>query len=210
MHLFEAMLALYDATGDAEALAGAQSIGDFVLYKLLRGRPDGTAYIPEWYNEKWEPLPQEDIDLGHQFEWAFLLDAAGARGLAGVYPQVAERVLGYAIKIGYDEIDGGAFTRLYPDGTVVRQKGFWQQAECLRTLMHYAALYGKPDMKRRYEQTLTLVKDEFIDAKNGGWYPMTKSACLHQSCADEQPEPYHMTAMHREALELAARAKAQH
>jgi hypothetical protein len=74
--------------------------------------------------------------------------------------------------------------------------------------MHFAALYGKLDMKRRYEQTLAFVQDEFIDAKNGGWYPQPRSVCARQSCADEQLEPYHMTGMHREALELAARAKA--
>jgi len=212
MHMFEAMLALHDATGDPEALAGAQGIGKFVLHKLLQGRPDGTAFIAEWYSEKWEPLPRDKggyIDLGHQFEWAFLLSTAGARGLTGVYPEVAQRVLDYAIKVGYDEIDGGVFNRVYPDGALVREKGSWQQSECLRTLMHYAALYGKPDMKRRYDQTLALVQDEFIDAKNGGWFAMAKSACAHQTCADEQFEPYHMTGMHREALDLAARAKTE-
>jgi mannobiose 2-epimerase len=211
MHLFEAMLALHEATGDAESLAGARGIGDFVLHKLLQGKPDGSAYIAEWYNDKWEPLPRESggyIDVGHQFEWAFLLDIAGARGLSGVYPGAAQRVLDYAIKVGYDETDGGAFNRAFPDGAVAREKGWWQQSECLRTLMHYAALYGKPDMKRRYEQTLTLVQNEFIDTRNGGWSPMAKSACARQSCADEQPDAYHMTSMHREALELAARAKA--
>jgi mannose/cellobiose epimerase-like protein (N-acyl-D-glucosamine 2-epimerase family) len=211
MHLFEAMLALFDATGDAEALAGARSIGDFVLYKLLQGRPDGSAYVAEWYSDKWQPLTRDGggyIDLGHQFEWAFLLSAAGARGLGGIYPEVAQRVLEYAIKVGYDETDGGAFNRSFSDGSVSREKGWWQQSECLRTLMHFAALYGKLDMKRRYEQTLAFVQDEFIDAKNGGWYPQARSVCARQSCADEQLEPYHMTGMHREALELAARAKA--
>ena len=44
--------------------------------------------------------------------------------------------------------------------------------------------------------------------QNGGWFITTKSACARQSCPDEQPDAYHMTAMHREALDLAARAKA--
>jgi len=211
MHLFEALLALYDATGSPEALAGARSVGDFVVYRLLKGLPDGTAYVPEWYDAKWEPLPKEGggyIDLGHQFEWAYLLNAAVERGLPSLYAQVAQRVLDYAIKIGYDDQAGGTFNIAYPDGTLFRGKGYWQQSECLRTVMRYAALYGKPDMKRRYEQTLALVKDELIDAKNGGWFVMTKSACARQSCPDEQPDAYHMTTMHREALDLAARAKA--
>jgi len=211
MHLFEALLALHGATGDPEALAGARSIGDFVVYRLLHGLPDGGAYIAEWYDAKWEPLPEDrggNIDLGHQFEWAFLLNPSEKRGLPALYTAVAQRLLDYAIKTGYDEQKGGCFNAAYTDGRVVREKGYWQQSECLRTVMHYAALYGKSDMKRRYEQTLTLIRDEFIDAKNGGWFVMTKSACARQSCPDEQPDAYHMTTMHREALALAARAKA--
>jgi len=211
MHLFEALLALHGATGDPEALAGARSIGDFVVYRLLHGLPDGGAYIAEWYDAKWEPLPEDrggNIDLGHQFEWAFLLNSSEERGLPALYTAVAQRLLDYAIKTGYDEQKGGCFNAAYTDGRVVREKGYWQQSECLRTVMHYAALYGKSDMKRRYEQTLTLIRDEFIDAKNGGWFVMTKSACARQSCPDEQPDAYHMTTMHREALALAARAKA--
>jgi len=208
MHLFEALLALYDATGSAEALAGARVVGDFVAYRLLEGLPDGGAYVPEWYDATWQPLPREGggyIDLGHQFEWAYLLNSAEERGLPSLYTAVAQRILDYAIKTGYDDQAGGTFNVAHVDGTVVREKGYWQQSECLRTVMRYAALYGKADMKRRYEQTLALVRDELIDTENGGWFLMTKSACARQSCPDEQPDAYHMTTMHREALALAAR-----
>ena len=211
MHLFEALLALYDATGDPEALAGARGIGDFVVYRLLHGLPDGGAYIAERYDAKWEPLPESgsgNIDLGHQFEWVYLLNSSEERGLPTVYTAVAQRLLDYAIRVGYDEQAGGCFNVAYTDGKVVREKGYWQQSECLRTLMRYAALYGKPDMTRRYEQTLALVQDELIDPVNGGWFIMTKRSCVHLTCPDEQPDAYHMTAMHREALALAARAKA--
>ena len=213
MHLYEALLALYDATGDSEALSGAHGIGDFVVYRLLHGLPSGGAYIAELYDAKWEPLPEDgsgNIDLGHQFEWAYLLNSSEERGLPALYTAVAQRLLDYAIKTGYDEQNGGCFNVAYTDGKVHREKGYWQQSECLRTIMRYAALYGKPEMKRRYEQTLALVQDEFIDAKNGGWFVMSPNACAHQTCPDEQPDAYHMTAMHREALALAARAKVDH
>ena len=73
--------------------------------------------------------------------------------------------------------------------------------------MRFAVLYGKKDMWRRYEQTLELVKDEFIDTANGGWRPLAKSACERSACADEQPDAYHMTAMHREALALSKQSR---
>jgi cellobiose epimerase len=208
MHLFEALLALYDATGDLEALAGARGVGDFVVGRLLRTSPEGGAYIAEWYNARWEPLPGDGggyIDLGHQFEWAHLLSSAGERGLPATYAQAGQQVLDYAIRTGYDEHDGGCFARAGSDGRVVREKGYWQQSECLRALMRYAALYGKPEMTRRYEQTLAFIQDQLIDTANGGWLPMSRKDCEHRTCSDEQPDAYHMTAMHREALELAAR-----
>lgn len=212
MHLFEALLALHDATGDPEVLSDARAVGDFVVYRLLRGLSDGGAYIAEWYDAKWEPLPEDgggNIDLGHQYEWAYLLSAAEERGLPALYTGVAQRLLDYAIKTGYDEQNGGCFNVAYTSGKVIRDKGYWQQSECLRTVMRFAALYGQPEMKRRYEQTLALVQDEFTDTENGGWFVMAKRACVHRTCPDEQPDAYHMTAMHREALALAARARAQ-
>ena len=144
------------------------------------------------------------IDLGHQVEIAYLLDVAGARGLSGVYPAAAQRVLDYVLKVAYDEDAGGCYGRALTDGTITRDKGWWQQSGCLRALMHFAALYGKPDMKRRYEQTLAFVQSAFVDTANGGWYPRMKSQYARSPCPDEQPDAYHTTAMHREAMDLAA------
>ncbi len=213
MHMFEALLALHEATGDAEALAGARGIAKFVLDKLLRNGPDGTSYVPEWYTEKWELVEGDtsaNIDLGHQYTWAFLLSSAAAQGLVGVYSEVGQHILDYALKAGYDEVNGGTYNAAHFDGRFVHEKGFWQESECLRTLMRYASLYGKPDIARRYEQTLALVRTQFIDADNGGWYPLAKSECARRACPDEQPDAYHMTGMHREALKLAEQAKATH
>ena len=210
-HLLEATLALHDATGSPEALAAVREICDFLLYKMLQGRPDGSAYFPESYNGTWEPLPQGSggyIDLGHQLEIAYLLDVAGARGLSPVYPAAAQRVVEFVLKVGYDEDSGGCYSRAEMDGTITRDKGWWQQSGCLRTVMHFAAVYRKPDMQRRYEQTLAFLRNEFIDTENGGWYLRMKSQCARSPCPDEHPDAYHMTAMHREALDLAARHKA--
>ena len=210
-HLLEAMLALHEATGSPEALEAVRELGDFVLYRMLQGRPDGSAYVPEWYGAAWEPLPQGGggyIDLGHQVEIAYLLDVAGSRGLSPVYPAAALRVVDYVVKVAYDESSGGCYSRAEMDGSVTRDKGWWQQSGCLRMLMHFAAMYGKPDVRRRYEQTLAFVRDEFIDSENGGWYPRMKSQCARSPCADEQPDAYHMAMLHREALDLDAKASA--
>ena len=211
MHMFEALLALHDATHDPVALKGAKSLGDFVVYRLMRGTNDNGAYIPEWYDHEWSPLATKEkggyTDLGHQFEWCHLLLEAESRGLSGVYAQSAERLLNFAVKMGYDEIDGGAYARLYPDGSIDKDKTWWQQTEAMRAFLMSATANGKSDTWRRYEQTLVFVQEQFIDKEYGGWYLKPKRVCARGACTAEQIEPYHMTALHLAAMELAEKRK---
>lgn len=203
MHLFEALLALIDATGDASALQDAREVGDFVLYKLMVGLPSGSAYIPEWYDEHWKPLQSRDkggfIDIGHQFEWIHLLRTAEQRGLPPLYADVSERLLKYAVASGYDESNGGIYSRIYPDGEVDRNKYWWPQAEAMRAFL---AVGERPDMARRYRQTLDLVDSEILDRANGGWFTGAKRTCADGHCGNVQPEPYHLVGMDLAALKV--------
>lgn len=205
MHMYEALLALIDATGDPRALAGAESVGNFVLYKLLEGQADGGACIPEWYDEHWKPLPTKEkggyIDVGHQFEWSHLLATSERRGLPPLFEAAAERLLKYGLKVGYDDVEGGV-NQVYPDGTVDRDKYWWQQAEGIRALVVFASMSNRRDLWRRYEQTIDLVKEQFTDEVNGGWKFAAKRTCESGRCGSGQPEPYHMVGMHTTALRL--------
>ena len=209
MHLFEALLVLIDATGDPEALAGAQNVGHFVLYRLLKGEADGGAYITEWYDQHWQPLPSREkgayTEIGHQFEWVHLMADAERRGLPSIYGMAGERVLKFALKAGYDEDNGGVFSRVYPDEKGDRDKYYWQQAEALRALMVVAANGKRPDLWRRYQQTLDLVKTQFVDGENGGWWTAIQPSCKSGHCDEGQPEPYHMIGLHMAALDLSRR-----
>ena len=211
MHMFEALLALIDATRDAGVIADARSVGDFVLYKLLEGQSDGGAFIPEKYDEHWKPLASREkggyIDIGHQFEWSHLLAGAESRGLPALYALVGERLLKYALKNGYDEIDGGVFNLVYPDGSIDREKYWWQQAEGLRALMVAAASTDRGELKRRYQQTLDLVRNQLVDTVHGGWKSGVDKGCTSSRCTAEQPDPYHMVGMHVTALRLAENAR---
>jgi len=209
MHMFEALLSLHDATGDKVVQAGARRLGDFAAYKLLQGQPEsegGGARIPEWYDESWKPLRTRTeggyVDLGHQFEWSHLLVEGAA--VSPVYAQLAERVLAYALKAGYDEIDGGCSQRFYPDiNKTDTRKGWWRQAECLHAMLVAAQATGRNDLWRRYEQTLSFVRDQLVDTGQGGWQAATALPCKSGGCPDEQPDPYHMVRLHMAALSLA-------
>lgn len=204
MHLFEAQLALLDATGDAAVRQAARRLGDFVINRLMQGRPDGSAYIPEWYDAQWQALPTKQAggytDIGHQFEWSHLLLRSTALDVAPLHAAVGDRLLQFALQEGYDEIDGGAINQVYPDAPPWKHKGWWQQAECTRALIAAASASGRNELWRRYEQTLALVQNELIDKENGGWRP---GLCRRSGCDNVQPEPYHMLGMHMEALRAA-------
>jgi len=207
MHMFEALLALRAASGDQQAEAGVRRLGDFVTNQLLQGQPDGGAWIPEWFDENWKPLPTKEaggyIDLGHQFEWTHLLTTGAV--VSPIYAQVAERLLAYALAAGYDDIDGGCGLKAFPDGAKTdARKGWWQQAECLHALVVVAQASGRNDLWRRYEQTQALIKSQLVDAEHGGWRMADALPCKSGGCRDEQPDPYHMVRLHQAALKTAS------
>lgn len=73
MHLFEALMALYDATGDDDALdrAGAMKhLFDDVFFD------PGTGVLREFFDETWgraEPSVADIAEPGHLAEWVWLL-----------------------------------------------------------------------------------------------------------------------------------------
>lgn len=79
MHLFEAILALYDATGDAKWLARAAEI--FGLFQAhFFDAEKGVLF--EFFGEDWTRLPDtkgETVEPGHMMEWVWLLDWYGQR-----------------------------------------------------------------------------------------------------------------------------------
>src|SRR3546814_14300515 len=75
MHLLEAFLALYEASGEAHWLARAQSIHDLFRRHFLQ-----QGQLVEFFDADWREVPQDGRDgarrlrePGHFFEWAWLL-----------------------------------------------------------------------------------------------------------------------------------------
>ncbi len=73
MHMFEAFLSLYEATGQAKFLARAGEI-----YGLFTARffNHDAKILPEYFDAKWSPLQGEKgkiFEPGHHFEWAWLM-----------------------------------------------------------------------------------------------------------------------------------------
>lgn len=214
MHSFEALLAAGTVGGAPQMLHEARDVGNFVFDTLLR--PDDRR-LPEYYDAQWQELPQAaddsggELDIGHAFEWAYLCSYAEELGLPVRFRNRANSFLLYGMALGFDWQHGGIYSPAAPNGEILsREKGWWEQCEAIRALVHFYLRRGRNDLNGPLQKTQEFVKASFIDREYGGWYPRLK--------ADRSPAAwekgnvwkvdYHVVAMCMEAIRLTKQAAA--
>lgn len=87
MHMFEALLALHEATGDTKHLNRATQIA-----RLFETKFFDTAHgaLPEYFDDQWRP-ESDIVEPGHHFEWSWLLHRWASFG-GGDLSAIAERL----------------------------------------------------------------------------------------------------------------------
>lgn len=169
MHTFEALLTLAPLDDSGVARRDALAIWHFLHARLL-----GPGCLPEWYEADWTPTrdPQRAlVEIGHAFEWAFLLSEAQP-----LYPDddlltPGRQFLAFGMRHGYDAAAGGIYSHVGYDGTLrQRRKGWWEQCEALRAIARYAARHGGDELVDPLRQSLTFVRRHYVDDTYGGWY----------------------------------------
>ncbi|MBP8951390.1 MAG: AGE family epimerase/isomerase [Armatimonadetes bacterium] len=171
MHLFESHLALIEHHGpDPMVMASANRLADFV--HRIAGH-SALGILPEVYDDRWQPLPREKggrMDLGHAMEWAFLLSRGVELGLSAEWLPVASALLQRGLEVGQDPA-GGLHSNQAPEGDILPgRKGWWQQAEAIRTLVHFAQTHDRADLEPLVCLNLDFARRTFIDPEFGGWY----------------------------------------
>jgi mannose/cellobiose epimerase-like protein (N-acyl-D-glucosamine 2-epimerase family) len=211
MHLFEALLALACEAGCDEAASMARATAEWVVGRLVR-RADGA--LPELYTPEWTELSEAEggrLDVGHQFEWAYLLSRAVERGLwkapeAERMLATGERLLGVGMAAGYDEGGGGVWSPAAPDGRVMsRAKGWWEQCEAARAMHHYARLRGRSDLAEPFQRTMAFCRAHLVDPQHGGWYMRVEpdGSVRNRDKGNEWKLDYHVVGLCAEALEVS-------
>lgn len=206
MHLFEALLAAGDIAGLETMHQEAVTLADFILHRLVR--PEDRV-LPEVYDPDWQPLPasrEGRIDIGHAFEWAFLLSSAAERGLSPAYRTAAADFLDCGMRLGFDSDAGGIFSPAAPDGRLVnRRKGWWEQCETVRALLHFAVFHDREDLWAPLRQTLAFIQAEFLDPVHGGWYGSREPGMSPegQPKGNEVKLDYHVAGMCMEGIHIA-------
>jgi mannose-6-phosphate isomerase len=118
MHLFEALLALYEATGDAAYLGRAGEI--YGLFRACFFQP-ATGTIAEYFGPDWSPEDGANAmwEPGHHMEWAWLLTEY--QRLTGTDTgKIVDRLLDVAYTHGVTP-EGVIVDEVRGDGTVIKK-----------------------------------------------------------------------------------------
>jgi mannose/cellobiose epimerase-like protein (N-acyl-D-glucosamine 2-epimerase family) len=163
LHMFEALLGLYEATKSEEVWYEIDS--ELTAIDRLFDRDLG--YLPEGYDENWKPVGNPSGNPGHLFEWASLLSRAVELGADPKFIELGSRNLDLGLK-SYNDAVGG-LGGVNASGQPV-QMLWWPQCEVLKATATYAILHGRTDLWPYYEKTWNLIKKEYFDTQYGGWF----------------------------------------
>ena len=193
MHACEALLAAFEATGEARYLQRAAVLAESVTGRLAAAsqglvwehfKPDWT---PDWdYNrhDRSNIFRPWGFQTGHQTEWAKLLlvlDRLEGRGPGADTPRLARAraLFDAAMRHGWDAAHGGLVYGFAPAGCPaddpVQQvcdgdKYHWVQAESLAAAALLWRHSGDAAFLEAYQRLWAYVWAHFVDHRHGAWF----------------------------------------
>lgn len=185
MHMCEAMLAAYEASGQLRYLDRALTLAQNMTQRQA-AKSEGLVwehYDRDW-NIDWDYHRDDPKHLfrpwgfqpGHQTEWAkllLILDrhlSPSGEAPAWLLP-TARHLFDVAVARSWDSEHGGLFYGFAPDGAVCDDdKYFWVQAESLATAALLAARTGDDLYWQWYDKLWAYAWQHMVDHRYGAWY----------------------------------------
>ena len=179
MHLTEALMAAYEATGEDIYLDNAVRIADLIINKRAR---ETDFRVGEHFDEDWtllkdykgnEMFRPSGTTPGHWLEWARLILQLHAL-TDGAYDWMrpaAEALFAQSMTLGWDGEHGGFFYTLdWNDKPARAEKLWWPLAEGVGAatfLIHHSP----SDLhEQAYRMIWNTIAHHVLDRKNGGWH----------------------------------------
>lgn len=180
MHMCEAMLAAFEATGEQRYLERALLLARRMTVEQagLAGKLVWEHYDVNW-NVDWNYNRDNPKHLfrpwgfqpGHQTEWAKLLLILDSHAAEDWLVPTARHLFDTAVQRSWDETAGGLMYGFAPDGSVCDDdKYFWVQAESLAAAARLAQRTGQAEYWRWYERLWAYAWEHFVDHEHGAWY----------------------------------------
>lgn len=172
MHLFEALIFIYEATGDKKYLRFAGEIASLFLQRFYDSE---LGTLTEFFDDSWQVHAQtgKALEPGHHFEWAWLL----SRWLAinpekeefeNELAQAAHKLLSWATEHGVDSDRGGIYDAVEATGKIVKSsKRIWPVLEAVKALRSQAADNGFTGSSL-YDELGDLLFDRYL-ISGGTW-----------------------------------------
>ncbi len=165
MHLTEACLAAFEASGDQRFLDQARELVGLLKARLFDGATLGERFAPDW--RRLEGEAGRALDPGHHFEWAWIL--AQYRRLSGDdignYP---EALVAFGEKFGVDPRSHAVFDAVRDDGAVLQGASrAWTNTERIKGYLALYELTGR-DPRAEVAQSVNLLFDRYFAGSTPG------------------------------------------
>lgn len=202
MHLFEAMIAAFDATGDPAFQSRAADLYALFIANLYDSQ---RQVLGEYFEEDWSRIEPVSVEPGHQAEWVWLLK--GFERITGC-PTGRHRLQLLASALRYrDEVTGCLFDEGDADGNVQKfTRRLWPQAEIAKAHIAQAEA-GEPGAADEAVAAFDRLHQNYLrHPVLGGWYDQFD--CDNRSLVDFIPASsfYHVLC----AVAEAERVLGQH
>lgn len=203
MHMCEALLTAWHASGDIRFLDRAEQLANRFAIELAA---QSGGRIWEHYDANWNVDMAFNIDKpndrykpwgfqpGHQTEWAKLLLILNEDRPHEKWVFTAQSLYDQAIEMGWDKTYGGLVYGVAPNGDVcASEKYFWVQSESFATAWRLYRVTGDDKYRQDYNRIWTWSWAHMIDHRFGAWFRVRNR---DGSAADNKKSPLGKTDYH--------------
>ncbi|TNC49201.1 AGE family epimerase/isomerase [Rubellimicrobium rubrum] len=180
MHLTEALMAAFEATGETRWLTMAERIAGLIIDRHARAQGWRVA---EHFTDAWEVDRAYEGDPmfrpagttpGHALEWSRLLVQLWQLGgqKHDWLPEAARALFLRTVEIGWDPVEGGFYYTLdWDDRPAQSDRFWWPCAEGIGAAATLAAIDPDPRFELWYRRVWDFTARCLIDHEHGGWFP---------------------------------------
>lgn len=201
MHLTEALMAAFEATGDATYLQMAERIAELIINRHAQAEGWRVAehFHPDWTVDRdyaGDPMFRPaGTTPGHALEWSRLLAQLWALGghRHGWMIEAAQALFLHTTQIGWDSDRGGFYYTLdWSDAPDRRDRYWWPCAEGIAAAAVLRQSGGDARFESWYRRIWDFTALHLIDPANGGWFPELDDALRPVSRVfTGKPDLYH-------------------
>ena len=180
MHMCEALLEAWQATGDVKFLDRAEQLANRFAFDLAA---QSGGKIWEHYDTDWNVDMEFNIDFpndrykpwgfqpGHQTEWAKLLLILDSQRPNKKWLPKAKSLFDAALETGWDKEHGGIVYGVAPDGSFcASEKYFWVQSESFAAAWRLYRATGDDKYLADYNRIWQWSWEHMIDHTHGAWF----------------------------------------